>query len=117
MGIGGTELLAVDDRVVAVLEREGLQRGEVGTGAGFGIALAPNLLGGEHRRQIAAALLIGTPMHQGGADEADTLRVDEGGSAGAGEFLVIELLLSEAGAAAAILTGVLDGAPSGGVHF
>ncbi|KAK0334014.1 hypothetical protein LTR94_018300 [Friedmanniomyces endolithicus] len=41
VGVGGPDLLAVDDPVVAAILRLGLDRGQVGAGAGLGIALAP----------------------------------------------------------------------------
>ena len=48
-----------DDPFVAVLDGAGLQRGEVGAGLGLGEALAPDLLGGQDRLQVALLLLIG----------------------------------------------------------
>ena len=41
VGVGGPDLLAVDQVMVALVLRLGLQTGEVGPGAGFGVALAP----------------------------------------------------------------------------
>ena len=43
-------LLAVDDPLVAVLDRRGLQAGEVGAGAGLAEELAPGLLAGDDGR-------------------------------------------------------------------
>ena len=59
LGEGRPDLLPGDDPFVAVLDRAGLQRGEVGAGLGLGEALAPDLLGGEDRLQVALLLLVG----------------------------------------------------------
>ena len=60
----GPGLLPVDDEFVAIEPRLGVQVGEVGAGIGFGIALAPDFLAGEYRRQITAALRFGAEAHQ-----------------------------------------------------
>ena len=52
-------LLAVDHVVLAVLHRARLQRRQVGAGVGLGVALAPDLLAGEHLGGIALLLLFG----------------------------------------------------------
>ena len=52
----GPGLLAVDDVVVAVALGRGLQRGEVGAGAGLGEALAPPVVEiGDARQEIASS--------------------------------------------------------------
>ena len=53
-------LLPVDDPLVAVADAAGGESGEVGTGARFGEQLAPDLLAGEQRAQVAL-LLLGVP--------------------------------------------------------
>jgi len=58
---GGPDFLAVDDEFVADNLGAGSQRGEIRTGARLGIALAPDLLGGQDFRQIAFFLLVGSP--------------------------------------------------------
>src|SRR3972149_393423 len=55
---GGPALLAVHHPAVAVLDRARLQRGEVAPGIGLGVALAPDLLAGEHLGGIAPLLLL-----------------------------------------------------------
>ena len=42
----------------------GLERGEVGAGAGLGIALAVDALAGEDARQVVPLLLLGAERHQ-----------------------------------------------------
>ena len=58
VGERGPDLLAVDDVVVAVLHSPGLERGEVGAGAGLGEALAPHLFAGEDLRDVLLLLLF-----------------------------------------------------------
>ena len=57
--LGGPHLLAVDDPVVAVADRAGGQRRQVGAGARLAEQLAPDLLAGPQRPQEAPALLVG----------------------------------------------------------
>ena len=66
VGVGGPDLGAVDHIVVAVALREGLQRRQIGTGAGLGIALAPDILAGKNARQIMRLLLLGAEADQTG---------------------------------------------------
>ena len=58
VGGGGPDLLAVEDEVVAVADGAGLEGGEVGAGAGLGVALGPGGFAGEDGRQVLAALLL-----------------------------------------------------------
>ena len=51
-------LLAVDDVMVAFTDGTRLQRGEIGTGTGLGIALAPPVRTVENTRQIVVVLLF-----------------------------------------------------------
>ncbi len=53
------DLLAGDDPLVAVALGAALHAAEVGAGVRLGVALAPELLGAEDRRQEAALLLLG----------------------------------------------------------
>ena len=46
VGERGPDLLAVDDEVIAVEHRGGLQAREIGAGVGLGVALAPDVLAG-----------------------------------------------------------------------
>ena len=54
-------LLAVDDPLVAVEDGPGLRPGKVGAAAGLGEALAPDLLAGQQRSQVALLLLVAAP--------------------------------------------------------
>ena len=78
---GGPDLLAVDDEVVAVAHRRGAQAREVGAGIGFGIALAPDRLAGQHGRQMARLLRLGAEADQDRPDVIDRLPESSGAPA------------------------------------
>ena len=59
IGVGGPDLLAVDDEIVAVALGPGLQRGEIGSGVRLGIALAPADQPGGDLRQMLLLLRLG----------------------------------------------------------
>ena len=113
----GPHLLAVDDEMVAVVDRAGAQAGQIGAGARLGIALAPDLVGAEDLRQVARFLLLGAPMDQGRAQKVEAALARQDRRAGAEIFLVEDHLLHKAGAAPAIFLGPGDADPAGGVHL
>ena len=59
VGEGGPHLLAVDDPLVAVAHGPGGEAGDVGAGARLAEELAPDLLAGEERAEVALLLLVG----------------------------------------------------------
>ena len=61
MGQGRPHLLSVDGPLVAVAHALRRQPGEVGAGAGLAEQLAPDLLAGEQRTQVALLLLLAAP--------------------------------------------------------
>ena len=67
MGVGGPDLGAVEDVVIAILLGEGLQGGQIGTGARLGIALAPEVFAAENLGQILFLLFLGAAADQAGA--------------------------------------------------
>src|SRR5262249_6668167 len=71
------DFLSVQHELVAFDPRRGLERREVAARAGLAEPLTPDLVGGEHRRQKAAALLLGTVMDERRAEEADAEEVDD----------------------------------------
>ncbi|MNE06360.1 hypothetical protein D3C80_989470 [compost metagenome] len=71
VGVGGPDLLAVDDPVVAAIFGAGLDRGEVGAGAGLGIALTPADFTAHDGRQEALLLLLRAEGQQGRAEHPD----------------------------------------------
>jgi hypothetical protein len=90
------DLLTRDHPLVAVSHRPGLERGEVRAGVRLGEALAPDLVGGEDRREVALLLLIvavgdnGRPAH-GQAEDVGHLR-----RTGTSDLLIEDRLLDEA---------------------
>ena len=66
---GRPHLLTVDDPLVAVADRLGLQAGEVGAGARLAEELAPRLLAGDDVGQEPRALLVGAVGDDGRAGE------------------------------------------------
>src|SRR3954465_14640834 len=103
--------------MVPLVDGAGVQAGEVGAGARFGIALAPDLVAAEDLRQVALLLRLGAPMNEGRAQEAHADRAGQDGGAG-GEILLVEnALLHEAGAAAAIFLRPGQPDPAGGMHL
>ena len=66
-GQAGEDLGAVDDVLVAVAHRPGLQRGEVGAGVGLGVPDAEVDLPGQDLGQEELLLLLGAEVHDGGA--------------------------------------------------
>ena len=70
----GPDLLAVHHVMVAVALRRGLQRGEVGSGARLGKALAPPIVEVGGARQEALLLLLGAELDQHRADHGDVER-------------------------------------------
>ncbi len=71
IGVGGPDLLAVDDPVVATIFRPRLDRGQVGAGAGLGIALTPADLAAHDGRQEALLLFLGAKGQQRRAQHPD----------------------------------------------
>ena len=60
----GPDLLTVDHELVAVAHRTSAEAGEVAAAARFAEQLAPELLAGQHRRQVALLLLVGAGVQQ-----------------------------------------------------
>ena len=75
VAVGGPDLVAVDDEAVAVEHRAGRKAGEVGAGAGLGIALAPRHVAGEDARQVLRLLLGRAGVDDQRADEAQAVRI------------------------------------------
>ncbi|GCC45919.1 hypothetical protein chiPu_0030186, partial [Chiloscyllium punctatum] len=74
VGVGGPDLLAVDDVVVTVADRAGLQRGEVRAGVRLGIALAPADQARGDLRQMLLLLLLGAVFQQRRPEHRDAER-------------------------------------------
>jgi hypothetical protein len=77
-------LLPVDDPLVAVLHRLGVQAGEVGPGAGLAEQLAPRLLTRDDVAEVALLLLVAAVVDDGrpGQQQAQAARRAEGAEVG-----------------------------------
>ena len=96
-------LLAAHDEVVVVLDGARAQRREVGPGLGLGEALAPELLGGQDRRDVAPPLLVGPEPQQRRPEDVQADDVHELRRAGGCELLIDDDLLDGGAPAAAEL--------------
>ena len=101
MAVGGPHLMAVDDEVIAVEHGACGQAGEIGAGAGLGIALAPRRLARQDTGQEARFLLVGAGRDDDRADEIEPVRVGRRRT-GAHDLLEQDDLLRQARAHAAI---------------
>src|SRR5690606_36471660 len=102
VGIGGPDLLAVDQPVIALVLGPGAQAGEVGAGIGRAIALAPADLAARDRRQVMALLRLGAIFEQGRAEHRDAEAVERLARADPRHLLAQDLRLLGRKAAAAI---------------
>ena len=99
----GPDLLAVQHEVIAVEDGAGAQRREVAAGAGLAEALAPELFGREHRRNVAPPLLLGAVVDQSRRQQPDAEEVGDLRSVGPRQLFLEDRLLHLGGAAAAPL--------------
>ena len=117
LGEGGPDLLAGDDPFVAVLDRARLQRGEVGARLRLGEALAPDLLAGEDRLQVALLLRVGAVGDHHRAAHRQAEHVGRARRFQARRLADEDRLLDHRRAAAAVLLRPGDPGPAGGVHL
>src|SRR6185312_1095822 len=113
----GPHLLAVDDEMVALVDRPGPEAGKVAAGAGLGEALAPALVPGEDRGQVALLLRFGAELDQRRPQQPDRAVPGEDRRVRPEILLVEDHLLDKAGAAPAVFLGPGDADPAGGVHL
>src|SRR5712692_11662569 len=106
------DLLALDNEVVAFLDRARLQRGKVGSRVGFRIALAPDLLAGDDLGDETLLLLFRAPMHQRGADEPWPGADERQRCVKAQQLLMIDDSLEEAQPASTVFRRPIDAGPS-----
>jgi len=111
------QTFAVDDVAVALALGAGSQRGEVGAGVGLAEALAPDLLGVQHPRQVALLLGLGALRDQGRAEHAEGEDVDRRRRAGLDQRFAQEQLLHQAGALAAVLDRPVEPDVAGVEHL
>ena len=85
--------------------RAGLHAGEVRARGRLGEELAPDLVGGEHRAEVALLLLLGPVRDQRRAEHAHADDVEDPRHAGAADLLVDDHLLERAEPGAAVVRG------------
>src|SRR4051794_17522377 len=115
--VGGPDLLAGDLPVAVGLDRAGLERGEVGSGLRLREALAPDLLTGEDRLEVALLLVLVAVSDDDGPAHHQAEDVRGKRHALARELLVEDRLLNQGGALAAVLLWPGETGPAGVVHL
>src|SRR5262249_59837606 len=63
--------LAVDHEVIALVLRARGEAGQIGAGAGLGVALAPDVLAAQDAGEVAPLLLVGAPLDDGWPSHVD----------------------------------------------
>ncbi len=101
---GDPRLGAVDDVRVTLAHGTGRERGEVGAGAGLGVALAPELLAREDLGQVARALLVVAELHDHRRDHLQPERQHPRRPA-VGDLLAEDVPLHRVPAGAPVLRG------------
>ena len=89
LGVRGPDLLARDGPAAVVVALGArLDAGEVGARGGLGEQLAPDVLAGQHRPEVALLLVLGAVRDQRRAEHADADHVEQPGHARAPDLLV-----------------------------
>ena len=73
---GRPDLLTIEDEIIAVDAGGGTDRRHVTAGTGFGPTLCPDLLPRGHGWKEALLLLLGSVLHESGAEEKDAILVE-----------------------------------------
>ena len=71
VGVGGPDLLAIDQIVVALIFGAGREAGQIGAGAGLAIALTPAQFAARDGRQVCGLLFLAAVFQQHRAEHAD----------------------------------------------
>ena len=111
LGVGGPDLLAVDDVDIAFGHGLRLEGGEVGTGAGFAEALGPGHFAAEYLRQVLPALLFAAVSDERGPEKVDADAIDLG-YAGTRHLFGKYVLFGNGEACAAVFLGPVWGNPT-----
>src|SRR4051812_17430495 len=96
-------------RAVLLLARPRLDPGQVGARGGLREQLAPHLLGGQHRPEVAVLLVLVAVRDQRRAEHADADDVEDPRHAGAADLLVDHHLIERPEALPAVVRGPGDG--------
>src|SRR6185503_4470428 len=108
--------LAVDDEMIPPVLGAGAEPGQVRARARLRVTLAPDVVAAQDARQVALLLRLGAPLDDGRARHADAGVAGEHGGARPEALLVVDDLLHQGGAAAAVLLGPRDPDPARRVH-
>src|SRR5208337_5672068 len=114
--VRGPDLRAVDEELIALVLRAGLQRRQVGTRTGLGIALAPSNLASNNLRQLLALLFFGTIFEQRRSEHRDAEAGQRRAASERAHFLAQNFGLVAREAAAAVLARPLRHRPTLGRH-
>ena len=112
LGLGGPDLLAVDDPLVAVELGACRERREVAPGIGLGEPLAPRDRAVQDARDELPLLLLGSPLQDGGSDERVPEEVGPQWRLCPGELLVQHDLLEQGQTPAPVLGGPAGADPA-----
>src|SRR4051812_2878080 len=109
----GPQLLTIDDQMVAIDDRAGLQGREIGPGLGLGETLAPHHFTAQDLGEVEVLVLLAGPTDQRGAGVAvaDEARVDTG-KAQLGVLLIPDDLLQQREAPTPVLHRPIDAGPA-----
>ena len=112
----GPDLLPVDDELIPILHRPGLQGGQVRAGIGLAIALAPDGVAAENARDMLAFLLLRAVAQERWTKKARGVAADHRGVE-VGQLLVKNKLLPEGPLQAAVLLWPGHGQPVARAKF
>ena len=101
--VRGPDFRAVDQELIALVLGAGLQRCEVGTGAGLRVSLAPSNLAAGDFRQMLALLFFVAVFQQRGSEHPDAEAVERRAAVERAHFLTQNFCLVAREAAAAVL--------------
>ena len=102
---GAPGLLSVEDEVVAVEDRLGLDAGKVGARFGLAPALGPDVFTTRHPRQEEILLFLGAEVEDRGRKQADTVGADPTGHARQPVLLFVDQPLDQVAVTAAVHRG------------
>src|SRR5215510_6492011 len=113
----GPDLLLIDDKIIAVLDRPGLQRGQIRAGVRLRKALAPDLLGTQNAWNIALFLLLCPVYHQRRTNDHQPESVGHRRRLGSRQFLLEDRLLQQCCTTPAIRFRPVNTGPASIEHF
>ncbi len=106
----GPNLLATNDKLIAILHRAGLQRRQIRTGIGLAVALTPNGLAAQNAWNVLLNLLFCTVAKNAGAQKPRGIAANDGGIC-RGQLLIENKLLPKRPLQPAVLFWPSHGQP------